>query len=51
MRRWHTHESIKKVAVVPDEWSVEEGELTPSMKLKRRVIVEKYADEIAGLYN
>ncbi len=43
-------ESIKKVTVVPDEWSVEEGELTPSLKLKRRVIVEKYKDQIATMY-
>ncbi len=44
-------ETIKKVIVVPDEWSVEEGELTPSLKLKRRVIVEKYKQQIDGVYN
>ena len=43
-------ETIKKVTVVPDEWSVEEGELTPSLKLKRRVITEKYKDQIEGMY-
>ncbi len=43
-------ETIKKVIVVPDEWSVEEGELTPSLKLKRRVIVEKYKDQIDKVY-
>ncbi len=43
-------ESIKKVTVVPDEWSVEEGELTPSLKLKRRIIVEKYKDQIDKMY-
>jgi len=43
-------ESIKKVAVVPDEWTAESGELTPSLKLKRRVITEKYKDDIAGFY-
>ncbi len=43
-------ETIKKVIVVPDEWSVEEGELTPSLKLKRRVIVEKYKDQIERMY-
>jgi long-chain acyl-CoA synthetase len=36
--------------VVPDEWSQETGELTPSMKLKRRVITEKYASLIDALY-
>ncbi|MGI4826865.1 MAG: AMP-dependent synthetase/ligase [Janthinobacterium lividum] len=44
------YETIKKVAVVPDAWSVEEGELTPSLKLKRRVIVEKYKDQIEKMY-
>jgi len=44
------HESIKKIAVVPDEWTVESGELTPSLKLKRRVINEKYKDRINALY-
>ena len=43
-------ESIKRVSVVSDEWTVEQGELTPSMKLKRRVIESKYAREIAGFY-
>ena len=44
------HETIKKIAVVADEWAVESGELTPSMKLKRRVINEKYKDRINALY-
>jgi len=43
-------EDIKRVKVVADEWSVEEGELTPSMKLKRRVVEKKYAAEIAEFY-
>lgn len=43
-------ETIKKVHVVPDEWSVEEGELTPSMKLKRRVVEQKYKDAISAMY-
>ncbi len=43
-------ESIKRVSVVPDEWSVETGELTPSMKLKRRVVERNYADQIADFY-
>jgi long-chain acyl-CoA synthetase len=43
-------ESMKRVCVVPDEWSVEQGELTPSMKLKRRVVEKKYAREIDEFY-
>ena len=44
------HETIKKVGVVPDEWNIESGELTPSMKLKRRVILEKYKGNIDAMY-
>ncbi len=44
------HETLKKFFVVADEWSIEDGELTPSMKLKRRVILEKYKDEIDAMY-
>jgi len=43
-------ESLKRFRVVADEWSQETGELTPSMKLKRRVITERYADLIDALY-
>ena len=43
-------EQIKRVTVVPDEWTVESGELTPSMKLKRRIVEAKYAPQIAALY-
>jgi long-chain acyl-CoA synthetase len=44
------HEVIKRVSVVAEMWDVESGELTPSMKLKRRVIVERYKDRIAEMY-
>ena len=44
------HETIKKVGVVAEEWNIETGELTPSMKLKRRVILENYKDKIDAMY-
>jgi long-chain acyl-CoA synthetase len=44
------HETMKKVGVVPEEWNIETGELTPSMKLKRRVILENYKDKINAMY-
>jgi long-chain acyl-CoA synthetase len=43
-------ETIKRLAVVADEWSTEGEELTPSMKLKRRVVEKKYAAEIGKFY-
>jgi len=43
-------ETIKRFAMLPVEFSVEGGELTPTMKLKRRVINQKYAVEIENLY-
>ncbi|MDQ2833089.1 MAG: long-chain fatty acid--CoA ligase, partial [Acidobacteriota bacterium] len=43
-------ESMKRVAVVAEEWSLEDGTLTPSMKLKRRVVEQRYAKEIAAFY-
>jgi long-chain acyl-CoA synthetase len=43
-------ESLKRFYVVPHEWSQETDELTPSMKLKRRVITARYAAQIGALY-
>jgi long-chain acyl-CoA synthetase len=43
-------ETLKRFRVVADEWTQESGELTPSMKLKRRVLTQKYAAVIAELY-
>ncbi|ADW68942.1 AMP-dependent synthetase/ligase [Granulicella tundricola] len=44
------YETMKRIAVVGDEWSVEDGEMTPSMKMKRRVIEKKYEKEIGEFY-
>lgn len=43
-------EQIKKFTVLPAEWTAESEELTPTLKLKRRVINDKYADEIDRMY-
>jgi len=44
------HETIKRVGVVEEEWNIDSGELTPTMKLKRRVITEKYKKTIEAFY-
>jgi len=43
-------EQVKKFELLPSEWSVDGGELTPTLKLKRRVIMEKYKDAIDRIY-
>ena len=44
------YQTIKKFTILPHELSVEGGELTATMKLKRKPIVERYASEIAAMY-
>ena len=44
-------EQIKKFIILDHDLSVDEGELTPSLKLKRKVVAEKYADELEALYS
>jgi long-chain acyl-CoA synthetase len=44
-------ESIRKFTVLPDEWSEEGGQLTPSLKLRRGVVMRDYVDEIEALYS
>jgi long-chain acyl-CoA synthetase len=43
-------EQVKKWIIVPDEWTPDSGEVTPSLKLKRKVVLDKYSDDIDGLY-
>ncbi len=43
-------EQIKKFILVPDEMTVETGELTPTLKMKRKVILQKYEQEIEDIY-
>jgi long-chain acyl-CoA synthetase len=48
--RFSQVEQIKKFAILPTEWPPDSDELTPTMKLKRRGVLSKYADEIEKLY-
>ena len=43
-------EQIKKIALLPDEWTIDNNELTPSLKMKRKVIEQKFASQIAEIY-
>jgi long-chain acyl-CoA synthetase len=45
-----SYESIKKFEILPRDFSIEGGELTPTLKVKRKAVVEKYKDEIESLY-
>jgi long-chain acyl-CoA synthetase len=49
--RLNRPEQVKRYQILSHSWGVEGGELTPTLKLKRRVIHEKYADIIDQLYN
>jgi long-chain acyl-CoA synthetase len=44
------YERVRRVALLPEEFSIDGGELTPTLKVKRRVIDEKYSDLIDELY-
>ena len=43
-------EQIKKFELLPREWSIDTGEMTPKLSLKRKVIMEKYRDAIERIY-
>ena len=43
-------ESIRKFTILPDEWTEEGGQLTPSLKLKRNVVLREFKDDVAALY-
>ena len=43
-------ERVKAIRLTPEVWSVEEGHLTPTMKVKRKVIMEKYQNLIDDIY-
>jgi long-chain acyl-CoA synthetase len=43
-------ESIRKFVVLPGDWTEEAGQLTPSLKLKRNVVVREHKDDIAALF-
>ncbi|MEV0947050.1 long-chain fatty acid--CoA ligase [Rhodococcus sp. NPDC049939] len=48
LNRW---EQIKKFQILDRELTIENGEITPSMKLKRKVVMKNFSDALAGLYS
>ncbi|GAA4167409.1 long-chain fatty acid--CoA ligase [Sphingobacterium ginsenosidimutans] len=44
-------EQIKKFAIIPNEMTIETGELTPTLKMKRKIILQKYEKEVEAIYN
>jgi len=44
-------EQIKKFELLPNEWTIDSGELTPTLKLKRKVIMEKYKPAFDRIYS
>lgn len=49
-QKLNSSEQIKKVALIADEWTPNTGELTSTLKLRRKKIMEKYHDIVASLY-
>lgn len=50
-REFNHVEQVKKITLLADEWSTDSGELTPTGKMKRKVITEKYHIEIEKMYH
>lgn len=52
MNQFFNHvEQIKRFELLPREWTIESGEITPKMSLKRKVIMEKYKDAVERIYS
>jgi long-chain acyl-CoA synthetase len=45
------YEQLKRFRILPRDFEMEQGEVTPTLKLKRRVVLEHFADEVAALYD
>ena len=43
-------EAIRKFVVLTEDWTEEGGQITPSLKVKRKVVMERYADDVERLY-
>jgi long-chain acyl-CoA synthetase len=50
MEQFSNPERVKRILILPDEWTVDSALLTPTLKLRRKQILERYASEIENLY-
>lgn len=50
-KKFGNWEQIKRFELTPDVWSIESGHLTPTMKLRRKIVMEKYKDLYQKIYN
>jgi long-chain acyl-CoA synthetase len=50
MQNFSGYEAVKKIMLLPNEFSIEDGTLTPTLKIKKRVVEERYKNEIDALY-
>jgi long-chain acyl-CoA synthetase len=50
LRDLASYETPKKLVLLKDDFTIESGELTPTLKVKRRVVEKKYASEIEAAY-
>ena len=44
-------EQIKRFAILPREFTLEHDEITPTLKLRRKVVLDHFAADVAGLYD
>lgn len=51
MEGFARYEKIKKFALLSELWTISGGEITPSLKVKRKVVLEKNADQVEGIYS
>ena len=48
LERWET---IKRFDILTSEFTVDEGEVTPSLKIRRRAVEKKYSDRLDAIYD
>ncbi|NOZ75349.1 MAG: long-chain fatty acid--CoA ligase, partial [FCB group bacterium] len=50
MAEFAKYEKVKKITILPNPWTIEDGELTPKLSVKRKVVESKYKAEIDAIY-